>query len=67
MRSFSRYLRESVSDTEFLQRYTEWAFQNDKLHQVIPLIKPRVERFSDVVPLAKLDEAVAEEQVQVLG
>lgn len=47
-----RYLRESVSDTEFLQRYTEWAFQADKLRQIIPLIKPRVERFSDVAPLA---------------
>jgi glutamyl-tRNA synthetase len=47
-----RYLRESVSDSEFLQRYAEWAFQQEKLHQIIPLIKPRVERFSDVVPLA---------------
>jgi len=47
-----RYLRESVSDTEFLQRYAEWAFQMEKLHQIVPLIKPRVERFSDVAPLA---------------
>jgi glutamyl-tRNA synthetase len=47
-----RYLREQISDNEFLQRYTEWAFQQEKLHQIIPLIKPRVERFSDVVPLA---------------
>jgi glutamyl-tRNA synthetase len=47
-----RYLRESVSDTEFVQRYAEWAFQSEKLHQIVPLIKPRVERFSDVAPLA---------------
>jgi glutamyl-tRNA synthetase len=47
-----RYLRECVSDLEFLQRYAEWAFQRDKLHQIMPLIKPRVERFTDVVPLA---------------
>jgi glutamyl-tRNA synthetase len=47
-----RYLRESLSDTEFLQRFAEWAFQAEKLHQIVPLIKPRVERFSDVVPLA---------------
>ena len=47
-----RYLRESLSDIEFLQRYAEWAFQAEKMHQIIPLIKPRVERFSDVVPLA---------------
>ena len=47
-----RYLREAISDNEFMQRFTEWAFQAEKLHQIIPLIKPRVERFSDVVPLA---------------
>lgn len=47
-----RYLRESVSDTEFMQRYAEWAFQSDKLHQIVPLIKPRVERFCDVAHLA---------------
>lgn len=47
-----RYMRESISDTEFLRRYTEWAFDIERLHQVIPLIKPRVERFSDVAPLA---------------
>jgi glutamyl-tRNA synthetase len=47
-----RYMRESLSDSEFMQRYSEWAFQTEKLHQLVPLIKPRVERFSDVVPLA---------------
>jgi len=47
-----RYLRESLSDSEFLQRYAEWAFDRDRLHQAIPLLKPRVERFSDVIPLA---------------
>src|SRR5690606_19846344 len=47
-----RYLRESLSDEEFLQRYAEWALRTDALRQIVPLIKPRVERFSDVVPLA---------------
>jgi len=47
-----RYLRESLSDEEFLQRYAEWALKTDALRQIVPLIKPRVERFSDVVPLA---------------
>jgi len=47
-----RYLRETVSDSEFLQRYAEWAFDRDKIRQIVPLVKPRVERFSDVVPLA---------------
>ena len=47
-----RYLRESLSDTEFLQRFSQWAFDSEKMQAIIPLIKPRVERFSDVVPLA---------------
>src|SRR5690606_10147010 len=47
-----RYLRESVSDEEFLQRYAAWALNPETLRQIVPLIKPRVERFSDVVPLA---------------
>jgi glutamyl-tRNA synthetase len=47
-----RYLREAVSDVEFMQRYKEWAFDNEKLHAIVPLIKPRVARFSDVVTLA---------------
>lgn len=47
-----RYVREAISDSEFLQRFAEWAFQAEKLRQIIPLIKPRVERFCDVVPLA---------------
>ncbi len=47
-----RYLREVISDEQFLQRFGEWAFQAEKLQQIVPLIKPRVERFCDVAPLA---------------
>jgi glutamyl-tRNA synthetase len=47
-----RYLRESVSDEEFLRRYAQWALHPETLLKIVPLIKPRVERFSDVVPLA---------------
>ncbi len=47
-----RYVREVISDDEFLQRFSEWAFQPEKLREIVPLIKPRVERFCDVVPLA---------------
>jgi glutamyl-tRNA synthetase len=47
-----RYLREKVSDEEFIQRFGEWAFKPETMHQIIPLIKQRVERFCDVAPLA---------------
>jgi len=47
-----RYLREKLSDEEFMQRFGEWAFQPEVMHQIVPLIKQRVERFCDVAPLA---------------
>ncbi len=47
-----RYLREELSEDEFLQRFSDWAFQSGRVHHIVPLIKQRVERFSDVVPLA---------------
>ncbi len=47
-----RYLRESLSDDEFIQRFSKWAFQPEMLQAIVPLIKQRVERFSDIAPLA---------------
>jgi glutamyl-tRNA synthetase len=47
-----RYLREVLSDDEFMQRFTQWAFHSDKLQDIVPLIKQRVERFTDIAPLA---------------
>ncbi len=49
-----RYLRESLSDEEFAQRFLDWANANERLGRVVPLIKQRVERFSDVVELGGL-------------
>lgn len=47
-----RYLREELSDEEFASQFLQWASANNRLHRVVPLIKERVERFSDVVGLA---------------
>lgn len=47
-----RYLREHLSEGELIQRYVEWAFQPDKVAAIVPLIRQRVEKFSDVMPLA---------------
>lgn len=46
------WLREDLSDVEFMQRMQTWAVNSDYLAPVVPLIKPRVEKFSDVIPLA---------------
>ena len=47
-----RYLRENLSDSEFIARYQAWAFDPQRIRSIVPLIKPRVERFADVAPLA---------------
>ena len=47
-----RYLRENLSDEQFALRYLQWANSDDRLGRIVPLIKPRVEKFSDVIGLA---------------
>lgn len=47
-----KYIRERLSDTQFMQLFAQWAFDEKKMVQIVPLLKDRVERFSDVVPLA---------------
>ncbi len=48
------YLRESLSEEQFAERFIAWATADEKLQRVIPLIQQRVEKFSDVVELAGL-------------
>ena len=47
-----RYIREKLSDEEFMQRFSNWALKPEALREMVPLIKQRVERFTDVAPLA---------------
>ena len=47
-----RWLREKLDDDAFISRFSQWAFNPETVQQMIPLIKGRVERFSDVAPLA---------------
>jgi glutamyl-tRNA synthetase len=47
-----KYLRENLSDEEFAAAFSAWAFHPEKVARIVPLIKNRVERFSDIVPLA---------------
>jgi glutamyl-tRNA synthetase len=46
-----KYIREELTDAEFTQRFAQWAFASDKVKRIVPLLKQRVERFSDVVEL----------------
>ena len=45
------WIRENLSSNEFAERVTDWALNKDNLFKMIPLIKERVEKFSDVVPM----------------
>ena len=46
------WIREDLSDEQFAQQFQQWALNPEYLMQIIPLIKPRVEKFTDVVPVA---------------
>lgn len=45
------WIREDLDDSEFANRVADWAINRDNLSRMIPLIKERVEKFSDIAPL----------------
>ena len=47
-----KYIRENLDTDEFIERYSDWAFDPARIAAIVPLVKERVERFSDVIPLA---------------
>jgi len=46
-----KYLRETGSDKDFEERLLAWAQDSGRLSPIIPLLRQRVEKFSDVAPL----------------
>jgi glutamyl-tRNA synthetase len=46
------WLREDLSPEEFAARFQQWALNPEYLMQILPLIQQRVEKLSDVTPLA---------------
>ncbi|MCP8689933.1 glutamate--tRNA ligase [Marinobacterium sedimentorum] len=46
------WLREDLSPEEFAARFQQWALNPQYLMQILPLIQQRVEKLSDVAPLA---------------
>lgn len=46
-----RWIREELDDDAFADRLAEWALNKDHLMQFVPLIKERVDIFSEVVPM----------------
>ncbi|WP_027857075.1 glutamate--tRNA ligase [Marinobacterium jannaschii] len=46
------WLREDLSPEQFAAQFQQWALNPEYLMQIVPLIQQRVEKFSDVAPLA---------------
>ncbi len=46
-----KYIREDLSDEKFAEEFAKWAFPAEKISRIVPLLKQRVERFSDVADL----------------
>ncbi len=46
------WLREDLDPAQFAAKYQEWALNPEYLMQIVPLIQQRVEKLSDVAPLA---------------
>jgi glutamyl-tRNA synthetase len=47
-----KYLREDMDDDQFIQRYRSWMLAGRRIEQAAPLVRQRVEKFTDVAPLA---------------
>ncbi|MDG9667487.1 glutamate--tRNA ligase [Hahella sp. CR1] len=46
------WMRENLSETQFLERLVHWSYNNDYAAKMIPHVQSRAETFSDVAPLA---------------
>jgi glutamyl-tRNA synthetase len=47
-----KYIREDLDDETFVRLFSQWAFAPERVQAIVPLIKERVERFSDVADLS---------------
>ncbi|MFT2109883.1 glutamate--tRNA ligase [Marinomonas sp. 2405UD68-3] len=46
------WIRENLTPEQFASKFVDWALNPEYLMQILPLIIPRVEKFSDVVDVA---------------
>lgn len=46
-----RWLRETLSEDEFADRLGEWAYNRENLMRLIPLVKERVDVFTELAPM----------------
>lgn len=49
-----KYLREDLDDQQFADTFAQWAFAPERVARIVPLIKQRVEKLSDIADIAHL-------------
>lgn len=49
-----KYLREDLDDQQFASTFAQWAFDPERVARIVPLIKQRVEKLSDIADIAQL-------------
>ncbi len=49
-----KYLREDLDDAGFAAAFAQWAFAPERVERIVPLIKQRVERLSDIADIGHL-------------
>lgn len=47
-----KYIREDLNDVDFVRRYAEWLLAEQRVQRAAPLVRQRVEKFTDVEPLS---------------
>ena len=48
-----RWLRETFTDDEFADRLADWAYNRENLLKIIPLVKERVDIFSELAQIGR--------------
>ncbi len=46
------WMREDFDDAQLIERLQQWALNKDTLQKLLPQLKPRIEVFTDIAPLA---------------
>ena len=47
----ARWIRERLDENEFIERLVKWRLNRDYLARLVPMVQPRVQRFTDLIGL----------------
>lgn len=47
-----KYIRENLTEAELVERFVNWAIQDERIPRLTGLVQQRIEKFTDLMPLA---------------